>query len=284
MDCVIADGPSLTWDVDSIARQVTALNASHVVARDWEHAPHQHRKAQLIYSVRGILNCELDSGVWIVPPQCAIWIPGEMPHSARGSGETECYCLFVEPGAIEGLPTQCCTLSVSPLLRELLLKATGFEQLYAENGPEARLIAVLLDELREASVEHLHLPMPQNQRLRQLAQMLLADPSSKTSMAQWARCIGMSERNMSRLLMQEVGMSFGRWRRQLHIILSLRRLTNGESVQAVALELGYESASGFVTMFRKAMGKPPARYLLERAAAAGNAGDAAPGGSIVLAP
>ena len=37
-----------------------------------------------------------------------------------------------------------------------------------------------------------------------------------------------------------------------------------ESVQTVALDLGYESASGFVTMFRKAVGKPPARYLAER--------------------
>lgn len=36
------------------------------------------------------------------------------------------------------------------------------------------------------------------------------------------------------------------------------------AVQTVALELGYENASGFITMFRKAVGKPPARYLFER--------------------
>lgn len=275
---VTSDDPSLSWDIDSIARQVTALNAS-TVANDWEHAPHRHRKAQLIYSVRGIVNCEVETGVWIVPPQCAVWIPGGMLHSTRGSGETECYCLFVEPDAIEGLPEVCCTLSIAPLLRELLLKATGFAQLYAQNGTEARVIAVLLDELREAPVEYLHLPMPQDRRLRQLTQQLLADPASKTSMSEWARHIGMSERSMSRLLMQEVGMSFGRWRRQLHIVLSLQRLTKGESVQTVALELGYESASGFVTMFRKAMGKPPARYLIERGASTQSAG-----GGIVLAP
>jgi AraC-like DNA-binding protein len=35
-------------------------------------------------------------------------------------------------------------------------------------------------------------------------------------------------------------------------------------VQTVALELGYENASGFITMFRKAVGKPPARYLSDR--------------------
>lgn len=283
MDSITSKDSSLAWDVDSIARQVTALNASRV-DKDWEHAPHRHRKAQLIYSVRGVVNCEVERGVWIVPPRCAVWIPGDMLHSTRGSGETECYCLFVEPEAIAGLPSVCCTLSISPLLHELLLKATGFEQMYVENGAEARLIAVLLDELREAPVESLHLPMPQDRRLRQLTQMLLADPASKTSMGDWARLIGMSERSMSRLLMQEVGMSFGRWRRQLHIVLSLQRLTRGESVQTVALDLGYESASGFVTMFRKAMGKPPARYLFERGANAEDVDEAAAGRSIVLAP
>ncbi|WP_423815564.1 AraC family transcriptional regulator [Pseudomonas putida] len=279
MQHITAEGSQHSWDVDGIARQVIALNASWV-GKDWEQAPHRHRKAQLIYSVRGMLNCEVEAGMWIVPPHCALWIPGDMLHSVRGSGETECYCLFVEPGAVEGLPGVCCTLAVSPLLRELLFKATGFEALYAEQGPQARLIATLLDELCEAPVEDLHLPIPSDRRLRQLAQMLLADPASKKSSGEWARCIGMSERSMSRLLLQHVGMSFGRWRRQLHIILSVQRLARGESVQVVALELGYESASGFVTMFRKAMGKPPARYLLER----GASGEAGAGPSIVLAP
>lgn len=253
-------GPS---DVDSISRPVMALSATWVT-KDWENARHQHRKAQLIYSVRGILNCEIDDGVWIVPPQCAIWIPGDLPHAARGAGETECYCLFVEPDAAPDLPKSCCTISVSPLLRELLLKAAGFPGLYAQGGREDRLIAALLDELVAAPVEDLHLPMPRDPRLRRLVEMMLTAPSDKTSKADWATRIGMSERSMSRLLLHEIGMSFGRWRRQLHVILALQRLTKGESVQTVALELGYENASGFVTMFRKAVGKPPARYLSDR--------------------
>lgn len=250
-------------DVDSVSRPVVALSATSV-RKDWENARHQHRKAQLIYSVRGILNCEIEDGVWIVPPQCAIWIPGDLPHAARGAGETECYCLFVEPDATPDLPKDCCTISVSPLLRELLLRAAGFPELYPLGGREDRLIAALLDELVEAPVEDLHLPMPRDARLRRLAQMMLADPTDKTSKADWAIRIGMSERSMSRLLLHEIGMSFGRWRRQLHVILALQRMTKGESVQTVALELGYENASGFVTMFRNAMGKPPARYLSDR--------------------
>ncbi|WP_412764881.1 AraC family transcriptional regulator [Pseudomonas sp. NGC7] len=253
----------VTSDVDEVSRPVVAMSAT-MVTKDWEHAQHQHRKAQLLYSVRGILNCEIEEGVWIVPPQCAVWIPGDLPHSARGSGETECYCLFVEPDAAPDLPKTCCTISVTPLLRELLLKVAGFPKLYSLDGRENRLIATLLDELAAAPVEDLHLPMPRAPRLRRLAEMLLSNPTDKTSKSDWATRIGMSERSMSRLLLQEIGMSFGRWRRQLHVILALQRLTKGESVQTVALELGYENASGFITMFRKAVGKPPARYLSDR--------------------
>ncbi|WP_223441617.1 AraC family transcriptional regulator [Pseudomonas sp. BF-R-19] len=255
------------WDVDSFSRPVVALSAS-MVSKDWEQASHQHRKAQLLYSVRGILNCEIEDGVWIVPPQCAVWIPGGLSHATRGSGETECYCLFVEPDAAPDLPRGCCTIGVSPLLRELLLKAAGFSGNAVTCAREERLIATLLDELSAAPVQDLHLPMPRDTRLRRLAEMLLADPAVKISVHDWATRIGMSERSMSRLLLQEIGMSFGRWRRQLHVILSLQRMTKGESVQTVALELGYEGPSGFITMFRKTVGKPPVQYLSTRSASA----------------
>lgn len=39
-------------------------------------------------------------------------------------------------------------------------------------------------------------------------------------------------------------------------------------VQRVASDLGYESASGFVTMFRKTLGVAPARYMAARLALA----------------
>ncbi|XXU24725.1 helix-turn-helix domain-containing protein [Sorangium sp. So ce887] len=66
------------------------------------------------------------------------------------------------------------------------------------------------------------------------------------------------------LLVRETGLSFGRWRQQLHIILALQRFSRGASVQSVANDLGYESASSFVTMFRKALGTSPARYMTGR--------------------
>lgn len=259
------------FDIDQVPRAIFAVQGS-TISSDWEIAYHRHRKAQLIYTVRGMIRCEVENGLWLVPPQCALWMPSNVLHNAQGAGDTECYALFVEQDAIAGLPTHCCTLAVSPLLRELLLQATRFDPLYDEQGPEGRLTRVLLDQLVNAPIENLHLPVSHDARIRQLTERLLANPADKATLSQWAQRIGMSERTLNRTLQQQMGMSFGHWRRQLHVMLALQRLTKGDSVQKVALDLGYESASGFVTMFRKAVGKPPARFLAERNAAGQTAG------------
>jgi len=34
-------------------------------------------------------------------------------------------------------------------------------------------------------------------------------------------------------------------------------------VQRVSADLGYESVTAFITMFKKALGKPPAKYLAQ---------------------
>ncbi|MCA1454611.1 AraC family transcriptional regulator [Bradyrhizobium sp. BRP22] len=67
-----------------------------------------------------------------------------------------------------------------------------------------------------------------------------------------------------RMLVQQTGMTFGRWRQQLSIMLALQWLAGGATIQQVAIDLGYESAGSFVTMFRKALGTTPGRYMAER--------------------
>jgi AraC-like DNA-binding protein len=47
-------------------------------------------------------------------------------------------------------------------------------------------------------------------------------------------------------------------------MLALQWLANGATIQQVAIDLGYENAGSFVTMFRKALGTTPGRYKAER--------------------
>jgi AraC-like DNA-binding protein len=67
-----------------------------------------------------------------------------------------------------------------------------------------------------------------------------------------------------RLISRETGMSFGRWRQQLGVMLAVQWLAGGASAQQVAANLGYESVPSFVTMFRKTLGTSPGRYMAER--------------------
>jgi len=249
---------------DDVPRRLVTYGIASEAFGDFELAPHSHAKSQLILVQSGALSCETESGLWIVPPRSAIWIPGGTIHTVKVTGALEGYGAFVAPEADAPLPTVCCTVAVTPLLRELLIRAAHLPLLYEEGGAGSRLVAVLLDELAEAQVEDLHLPMPANLRLRRVIDRMMAMPAERGTLETWADRAGMSTRTFERQFRREVGMSFGRWRQQLAVVLAVRWLAGGASIQQVSSDLGYQNVPTFVTMFRKALGISPGRYMAER--------------------
>lgn len=251
--------------IDLQVPRPVVLAEKNIVIERGERCAHVHDRAQFILTTRGVLTVEVDERLWLVPQGSSIWLPAGHEHAARARGRTQMYFLFVDHDAVPSMPRHtACTLAVSALFRELLGVATQFPKLYDVDGAEGRLIEVLLDQLVAAKADDLHLPMPEHPKLRRIVEMLIANPAERTTIAAWAKRVGASERTLTRLLLRETGMSFGRWRRQLDVIVALDRLNRGAPVQEVALDLGYESASAFITMFKKTLGKPPARYLADR--------------------
>jgi hypothetical protein len=167
-----------------------------LVTKGMELAVHRHRKAQLLLMLRGIVTCEADQSVWIVPPHCAVWIPGGLPHSMTIAGNVELYCLFIEPDAAPALPQHCSTLSISPLLKNLLLHVSQMPELYDLEGADGRLAAVLLDQLAASPIEKLNFPMPINAKLRKIAAAMMADPADRATIGEWGRRVGVAERTL----------------------------------------------------------------------------------------
>ncbi len=229
-----------------------------------ESESHAHREAQIMVLVRGELTCESAGALWIVPPGSALWIPPSVTHRIRARAPLEGYTVFLRPRAAPNLPKDCCSVSVTPLFRELLFRLVTRPADYDRKGPDAKLVSVLLHELLTVSVENHCLPMPKDPRLCRLVDAMTADPAKDATAKEWAKQVGVGDRTLNRLLVEETGLTFGRWRRQLHVILAIQKMSRGATVQRVALELGYESASGFVTMFRKTLGVAPARYMAAR--------------------
>lgn len=230
---------------------------------DW----HRHARGQMMCVEAGLLSTRTERGHWSLPPGCAGWMPPQELHTVQISGPLRGYMLLVGPAACAGLPDRPCVIGMNGLFRELLLRVASWGVPEALGEDRQRICAVLLDELRQAPIERLHLPMPRDRRLLRIATQLIARPADDRSLAQWAQWAGLSPRSLSRHFRAETGLSFANWRQQARLAEALRRLTDGASVADAAHQLGYSSPSAFVTAFRGHFGSPPARYLASAAAA-----------------
>ncbi|TWF47979.1 AraC family transcriptional regulator [Neorhizobium alkalisoli] len=230
--------------------------------RDYEaEVPkHQHEQGQLILALHGAVTCRTEHGIWIVPPDCGVWIPGGVPHSNQATSNARLSYLFVQPGAAT-LPKECCTLSVSPMLREMILRLADEPVDSAPDDHVGRMVRVLLDELAQMPIQGLDLPASRHPKIAAITAALMEEPSDRRTLVDWAAHVAMSERSLKRLMVQETGLTFGRWRRQLHLVIALRELAGGATVQKVSSDLGYESATAFIVMFKKALGTTPTRYF-----------------------
>ncbi|MGF6204520.1 AraC family transcriptional regulator [Pseudomonas frederiksbergensis] len=218
---------------------------------------HQHREAQLLYAVCGTMRVVTAQGAWVIPPTRAVWIPPLVAHEIFMSGEVRMRSLFIAAELSPPSLHQCCVLAVTPLLRELILRAVQGPQ-HAENPLIQKL---MLEEIAGLENLPLHIPMPEDRRLQGICLALLRTPDHPNTLEDWAQQVGASSRTLARLFQQQLKMNFNAWRQQLRLMEALPRLFAGESVQSVARDLGYGSARAFSAMFRRLLGENPREYL-----------------------
>ena len=161
----------------------------------------------------------------------------------------------------------CRVISVSPLLRELIVRVAELAALDSREPVEVRLMTVLLDELERAEIEPLLLPLPSDARARNAADCILKDPADRATTPALARRCGLSARTLERLFQAETGMRFGLWRQKARLLESVRVLVEGRSVTDAALESGYSSVSAYIAAFKQTFGCTPGAMLAEDATA-----------------
>ena len=74
------------------------------------------------------------------------------------------------------------------------------------------------------------------------------------------RTIGASARTLSRLLHDELGMTFYEWRTQLRIYQALVLLAHGHDTTHVAHACGWANPSSFIAAFTNIIGTTPGRH------------------------
>lgn len=228
-----------------------------------------HARGHLVYSAAGVLTVHTDHGTSVVPANRVAWTPAGSTHRHTAHGDTDMRIVFLPPSLARRVPDRPAVFLATGLARELLLALTGPHS-YDGTAPgysapaRSRLMRVLVDELREAQEQPLYLPEPQDDRLRAVARLLSDDPADSSSLAELGKTVGASARTVSRLLHNELGMTFYEWRTQQRIYRALVLLAGGHDITQTAYACGWSNPSSFIAAFTNIIGSTPGRYQANR--------------------
>ena len=246
-----------------------------------EIQPHTHPRAQLLYAVEGVMRVLTPNNVWTIPSHRALWVPAGVEHHLFTMSDLEMRTLYIDtaqPLASEldagTLPAQlgrqintqeCRAISVSGLLRELILSLLEEPVEYPIPGRGEQLTALILAEISRAPTQAIHIPWPKDRRLQRVCNLLMNSPGADHTIDHLADLAGASARTLIRLFPRETGLNYRQWVQQVHLAEALCRLGRGEPITRISGILGYANPSAFSAMFKRAFGVAPNQYLGNRA-------------------
>ncbi|MES2206358.1 MAG: helix-turn-helix transcriptional regulator [Pseudomonadota bacterium] len=224
---------------------------------------HQHTRSQLIYTSYGAILVITSQGSWVVPPHRAVWIPSNTQHAMKTIGTVKMRTLYISEHSIPHLPKHCCVISVSSLLREIIIAITKMPINYDENDRDGLIVQLFFKEMKPLRIVPLFLPIPDDHRLSKICNGILNEPTNKNSLEMWGDLVGASKRTLIRLFQIHTGMTFRQWTQQAKITLSVQMLAKKYAINHIAFQLGYDSPSAFSAMFRKTLGVTPSEYFIK---------------------
>jgi AraC-like DNA-binding protein len=231
------------------------LKAARVLAN------HTHEWHQLIYVSAGLMSVVTEAGSWVAPATWAVWVPAGVRHGIRFVIDSAFRSAYFRPDWTDNYPTGCTVVSVSALLRELILRTIKIGKLDRRHPLETAIAALMVNELQVSGARSLSLKQPTGEAMcRASTLMTNRDPQAAT-VASLACAVGAGTRTFERQFFAETGMTPGRWRQHQAMLAGLELLASGTAINSVAAQCGYGNASAFIAAFRKIFGTTPGNYF-----------------------
>lgn len=221
---------------------------------------HQHPSGQLYWVSRGMVIVETKHTQWALTPGAIGWCPPDTPHCAWMPVEAKGTILYCNATFCELLPSTPSIRAASHFLLLVLQKIT--EKVGDDVNPEhlQHLLQVMVDEIQLADSAPSQIILPEDARAKNAAQTVLANTGHDISQVELAKHAGLSTRTLSRLFIQQTGLTFSQWRQKTKILRSLEYLQRGNAISQVALLVGYENVSSYIMAFRRFMGMTPGQF------------------------
>lgn len=236
------------------------LLTTGVFEQDYEvrWSPHSNEEHVLIWSERGAVTVVVDDRLHVVFPGSGLWIPRGVVHAGQAAGGAAFRETLFAPESWTPTWNGTTAVELNTAVRHLLvhLAHTGMPR-----DERLRAQQVCIDLLEPSHFRDIAVPIPQDPRIRKVVDSVLRNPADGRSLEQWAHCLNVSPRTITRAFSADVAMSFAQWRRLARMASARALLAEGTSVTATGRRVGYSTTSAFVAAFRKVVGRTPGEML-----------------------
>jgi AraC-like DNA-binding protein len=223
---------------------------------------HTHDLHQIEYAFEGIAEVETADVRYLLPPQQAMWIPAGCSHCTTLQ-RVRSIAVFFDPAMVPDVDGRARVLAAAPVLREMVVYATRWPISRPVSDAAADAFFEALAVVTRECLAHeapLALPTSADPVIGAVMDRTRADLATASARSV-ARAVGISERTLRRQFLAETGMTWSRYLLATRILRSMALLTEGHhTITAIALDVGFDSASSFTRSFRRFTGETPTRY------------------------
>jgi AraC-like DNA-binding protein/quercetin dioxygenase-like cupin family protein len=228
---------------------------------------HSHEVHQIEYAVGGVVEVETDSAHYLLPPQQAAWIPAGLEHQAVMNPDVKTVAVMFDPALVSAAGDRARILAVSPLIREMMIYALRWP---IDRGPGAAedervsdsFFRTLANLVSEALDHEAPLSLPSSEHPIVAAAMAFTkEHLDAVTAEEVSRAVSVSERTLRRLFHDTLGMSWRTYVLHARMLRAMALLAGpGQSVQATASAVGFDSLSSFTRAFAQFSGETPTVY------------------------
>jgi AraC-like DNA-binding protein len=235
--------------------------------KDWHDWAHQH---VLLIPLQGEITILLRSGSLVSGRGKMLYVPPKTSLNFQASetlGERlVCMIDHTHWRAVSSFESGPAMLPAHPLCKEQLFylllnpKTTSAEVLVSAF---IQVLAESLESTRQTSlleVAHLDAKV-RDERVRKALTILVRDHRTRVRMAGVAQEAGLSLRNLSRLFLDQLGLSPKQVLTHYRIAAARDLLLTGSTVAEAAFATGYVSLAQFITIFRRLTGQLPSEVV-----------------------
>lgn len=246
----------------------TDVYCSHSRMEEIHLPTHKHLKGQFLYTEGGIVHLETEAKTYFIPARHFMWIPPGLNHSITANKSTVMLRNLYYPVSKQDQEfyRNIGIYPASDLLLEMLTYTKPWSGRHIDRSDPRDFtfimaIKAILPDISKYSVP-LALPYPKDERLLEVIRYMYRHIDDPLQLPALAKQFGFSERSLSRLFQQDVGMSFLQFFKIQRLLRALELLLDGKyAISEIAMMVGYSSLPTFSNTFNSILGVRPTEYV-----------------------